>query len=176
MGIVLLVVLPALALMLMSAPMRFLAIVSLLGLGGYALYVKQFHGFSGPTTAQAGMFMTLYGVTTGVFGLGVILGVMRSVSSSEERYTARRGRFFGFLLMWGTPFIVIKAALGYWIDRDTGEPGGGALILGLLGSYLFIAYVVCAILVKLAFDYMRERRAESGRGRRLQRRAHGRVL
>lgn len=151
MGILLLLVVPLIALAIMSPAMRAFSILVFLGSLAYAAWVKFGQSIAGPSTEQVGMLFTLYGLNIGLFVLGTVLGLIRSACQTEADYLWRRNRLFRFLLIWGLPFLVIKQALSIYIDYDTGEEGSGAFLMGFVGSYLFFAYVILAIFARLAY-------------------------
>lgn len=151
MAVLLLILLPLAALAIMSPAMRALTISVFLGSLAYAAWVKFGQSMAGPSTEQMGRLFTLYGLNVGLLILGTVLGLIKACCDTEADYLRCRNGLIRFLLVWGLPFVVLKQALSLYIDYDTGENGSGAMLLGMVGGYLFIGYMVLAVIVRLVY-------------------------
>lgn len=74
------------------------------------------------------LWFALYGSFTGLMALGVLLGVVRRVSSTHERYVQRRKAIWLFLAQWGALFMVFRGGVVWVIDQGMGNSFGMLVI------------------------------------------------
>lgn len=107
-----------------------------------------FHGGSGPEMSELKMAMTLLSANIGGFIVAAVLGVLKSGSSSDAHYVARRKAFFAFLVKWGAIYAVYAFLGGKLIDLAMGEDGVGWFFMRVWGLYGFIALLLLWLVFK----------------------------
>ncbi len=97
-------------------------------------------------------------------GLGVVLGVMRKVSSTPEAYVRRRKAMLLFLAQWGALFMLFRMVLTWLIDQGIGEEMGW-MVVQRLSLPLMIVFAVLVVSIKW---WWRKRRQDGQGDRRRQ--------
>lgn len=132
-----------------GAPVAFIAMMA---------DIKMFRsGLAAPAqayfTSFEGMkvFLTLPMAYASVIVLGTILGIMRKSSSSPVEYTAKKARFFKFLILfglkWGVPYLLFLEGARAIINHMYDDSHIGWFFTKAFGLYFFGAYVVLALIV-----------------------------
>lgn len=116
-------------------------IVFLLFIGYGFIHSDQFgDGFRNEESIMG--FFSIVSLVVGVFLLGVILGIVRHSSSSNEIYFIRRSAIFKFLAFWGVlyaAYVFVGEKIIYYF---TGDKALSYFSMKLYGGKIFFALLV----------------------------------
>ena len=158
MGFAIVLALGLIGFAVMSRPFRIVALLGTVGFGLAVLEVRWhvgivprdlYHLVRGVFQGDSGLLLwfALYGSFTGLMGLGVLLGVVRRVSSTHERYAQRRKAIWLFLAQWGGMFMVFRGGVVWVIDQGMGN-SFGMLVVHRLTVPVTIAFTLLVVSFK----------------------------
>lgn len=159
MGLGVAVILGMIGFALMSRPFKIVAILGVLFVGVILLNLKLgvrllprevMYWLAGVFEGVQGfkLGMALFNSYMGLIGLGVLLGIIRRVSSTPERYADRRKALLIFLIKWGGLFLAFRVVVEWLLELGVVDKGMGWVVTRAYSMPVFIAFVVLVVLFK----------------------------